>query len=699
MQKAPDEYVPLQWRAAAWMCYVCTVCGCINGMAISSSGLFRMSVTGLTGTTTRAAISVAGGDQRSGWLVNAGAGDDPTHLFMHVLGFGCGAFIAGVTLVRKTGNASKKHTSIRMDYPSAREWRWQHQLLLSACLLCAAAAHLLSRDRDVNSASGPQPHFVASLSLTACLVAILNCMFMLGGSPFIALRACAVTGIIADLFMLLGSALRSRSARYLWKARSNAIILLCFFTGALIGAVITREDNAIPRSHCHVVIIMLLSPLWLVGIGFIAFNFSSSRLLSLSKPLSQRDATVNQQPVPTPAASSPPTSPSEHSLSIVESLSPSLNPVERNSVSTLNPSLTLNNGIENSGFIEDDFPDEFENEGLGLPIENESLGIPIENESLGIPIYRLPRINVLEDELKSVLGPSVLGPEDDGNCRSSEVPPIKPVALGEYETLHYAHFAWIVYLAFVAGAINAAALQGIYHTSVGHLTGGVTGMALRLKYPPLPALKGNSSFTFEAILAIIIAYGLACFMCGFVLSLPNSSGKYVLRRIDYPSVKEWRWKHQVLLSLSIISLCVAFAVARSFTGDAKDFAYTVKYQESSSTGFLFACCCAAFAAGVLNTLSSLGRRITVRSSHLTGSINDIFLGLGFALRCRSLRFIWRVRALAFSWMAFFAGAVASSLIFYSFLGASVLVFPIVLLAPLWVYGIALLIMQRRKYYA
>ena len=670
MQKAPDEYVPLQWRAVAWMCYVCTVCGCINGMA---AVLFRMSVTGLTGSVTRAAIFVA-----------SGAGDVPAHLFMHVLGFGCGAFIAGMTLVRKTGDAS--YSSIRMDYPSVREWRWQHQLLLSACLLCAAVAHALSRDRDVNPASGSQPHSIASISLTACLVAMFNCIYMLGGSQFIALRACAVTGIVTDLFVVLGSALRSRSARYLWKARLNAITLFCFFSGGIIGAVIAREGNAIPSSYCHLVIIMLLSPLWLVGIGFLAFNFVSSRSLSISTPLKQRHA-------PTPAASSPPTSVFELSrlplMPIVEPLSPSLNPVERDSASTLNPSLTLDNGIETSGFETDDFPDEFENEGLGIPIVeplSPSLN-PVERDSAST-LYRnaLPRINVL-----------VL--EDDGDCELSELPAIKPAAPGEYETLHYAHFAWIVHLSFVVGAINAAALQGIYRLSVTHLTGGVTVMALRLKYPPSLDSTGTDSFSSAALLAFIFAYGLACFVSGFVLTRPSSAGKHVLRRIDYPSVKEWRTKHQALLSLSIISLCVAFAVARSFTGNAKDFASKVNYQEPSSAGFLFACCCAAFAAGVLNTLSSLGRRITLRSSHMSGSINDIFLGLGFALRSRSLRFIWRVRVLAYSWIAFFAGAVSSSLIFYSFLGALVLVFPIVLLAPLWIYGIALLIVQRRKHYA
>lgn len=638
MQKKPDEFVPLQWRAVAWMCYVCSVCGCINGMSLSA--LFLTPVTHFTGTTTRAAISVAGGDQRSGWLVKTGAGDGPAYFFLAMLGYGCGAFIAGVTLARKTGDAS--YTSIRMDYPSAREWRWQHQLLLSACLLCAAAAHALSRDRIVNSASGAQPPFVASISLTACLVAMLNCMFMLGGSQFIVLRASSVTGTITDLFVVLGSALRSRSACYLWKARLNAIILLFFFTGAIVGGVIAREDNAIPTSHCHVVIVMLLSPLWLLGMAFLAVDFSSSRSLSISTPLTQRDAAVDHHFVASPAAASAP-----NAASVTGAV------VER-------PNLSL----PRLNSIFDDFPDEFENEGLG------------------ILIYRLPRINVLEDE-----------------GEQSESPPMMVAAPGEYEALHYAHFAWILYLALVAGAINAAALQGTFQQSVTHLTGGVTAMGLRLNHPPPPASTGASSFSSSAILAIVAAYGLACFVCGFVLTLPSKADKYVLRRIDYPSVKEWRWKHQALLSSSAISLCVAFAVARSFTGDAKDFAGTVNYQDSSSGSLLFACCCAAFAAGVLNTLSSLGRRITVRSSHVTGTINDIFLGLGFALRCRSLRFMWRVRALAYSWMAFFAGSVASSLIFYSFLGASALVFPIVLLAPLWVYGIALLILQRRKNYA
>ena len=96
--------------------------------------------------------------------------------------------------------------------------------------------------------------------------------------------------------------------------------------------------------------------------------------------------------------------------------------------------------------------------------------------------------------------------------------------------------------------------------------------------------------------------------------------------------------------------------------------------------------------------SSLGRRITLRASHVSGTINDIFLGIGFALRSRSLRYIWRVRALLLNLISFFIGGIIGSLLFNSSFAASALVFPIILLLPLWAVGIALLIAQRRKYY-
>jgi hypothetical protein len=128
----PDEYLPLPWRDAAWVSYICTVCGCINGASVR--GLFRVPSTHFTGYMIRTAISVAGGEESAGWLTNSGPGCSLGFLFSTMLGCGIGAFIAGLTLACKSEDGS--HISIRLNHPNPQEWRWQHQSLLSACLLC-----------------------------------------------------------------------------------------------------------------------------------------------------------------------------------------------------------------------------------------------------------------------------------------------------------------------------------------------------------------------------------------------------------------------------------------------------------------------------------------------------------------------------------------------------------------------------------
>jgi uncharacterized membrane protein YoaK (UPF0700 family) len=315
--------------------------------------------------------------------------------------------------------------------------------------------------------------------------------------------------------------------------------------------------------------------------------------------------------------------------------------------------------------ILDEYPDEFENEGLGMLI------------------YRLPRINVLEDV-------------DFSTGADGEPQPLRSVTPGEYESIHYAHFVWIVYLAFIAGSLNAITLQGIFQQPSSNTSGRLTTLIYSVVSPPVPSARGNASSSFSAVACILLAFCLACFLCGFILTAPSSvhPSNYVIRRIDYPNVSEWRWKHQAIVSLCIASLCVSHGIAHAFVGSDKDFAGAVSYQQPAYSGFLFACACSAFAAGILNSLSSFGRRITVRSAHVTGSVNDIFLGLGFALRCRSLRFIWRVRVLLINFLAFFAGGVCGSLVFLSSFGATAVIFPAILLAPLWVLGVGMLFVRK-----
>jgi uncharacterized membrane protein YoaK (UPF0700 family) len=489
---------------------------------------------------------------------------------------------------------------------------------------------------------------------------MFNCMFMLGACSFIVLRACSVTGSLTDTFLTLGSLLRSRSGRHLWKVRLHLIVFFGFVVGGFAGFAIF-SDSSLHQSSLAVALV-IMSPLWFLGAWFLArrrLSRMSTRLVEVATRLRESFA------------------PKQQSMQ-VQALTVAL------TASGSDGHTPAGGGAEQAGteakkapasllqlprlILLDEFPDEFESEGLGMLI------------------YRLPRINVLEDTEFSVSGSS-----------SEGVQPTLVITPGEYESIHYAHFAWIIYLAFVAGSLNAITLQGIFRQTVTHVTGASTALAYRLVRAPAADATANASFSFGALACIILAFCLACFVCGFILTAPSSldTSKYVIRRIDYPNVSEWRWKHQVIVSLCIASLCVSHAIVRDFSGsNGTNYASSVSYQQPAYSGFLFACACSAFAAGILNSLSSFGRRITVRSSHVTGSVNDIFLGLGFALRSRSLRFIWRVRVLLINFLAFFAGGVCGSLVFLSSFGATAVIFPAILLAPLWVLGVGMLFVRK-----
>jgi uncharacterized membrane protein YoaK (UPF0700 family) len=655
MKTLSDEYLPLRWRDAAWVCYLPFFCGCVNGASVR--GLFQVPSTHFTGYMIRTAISVAGGEESVGWLTNSGPGYYPGLLVSTTLGCGIGAFVAGLTLACKSEDGS--YTSIRLNHPNSLQWLWQHQLLLSASLLCLGIAHIFIRDQEIDSASGRQPYFIASVSLVSCAVAILNCIFMLGGSQFIVLRASSMTGMVTDFFILLGSSLRSRSGRYLWKVRLYAIATLCFLFGGVTGALIDGEST-LSRSHSLVVIIMMLAPLWILGAIFLVHQRSKHcfaknriRLMRISSLLQPR---ASAKTTPGSAVSSPP--PTRDARADAQGS-------QTSHETTFTLQQLILRATDGS-----DCSDELETEGLGLLIN------------------RLPRINVLETNF--TMFPDHELAVDIQKCLHPAVP-------GEYETFRYLHFAWVAYLPFVAGALNAIALQGIFRLSIA-VTGAITSIGIELRYPPC-ALAGPQTFSTVPLLCFVLAYGLACSVCGFIVTMPSATGRHAVRRLDYANIKEWRWKHQAMLSLCILSLCTAYGIARSFIGIDKDFAGTINYQAPGNAAFLFAFSCSAFAAGILNAFSSLGRRITLRSVHISGTINDIFLGLGFALRTRSLRFIWRVRALCCNLISFFTGAVIGSVIFHSSWGASALAFPIMMLTPLWLTGIGMLIARRRKHFA
>jgi uncharacterized membrane protein YoaK (UPF0700 family) len=141
---------------------------------------------------------------------------------------------------------------------------------------------------------------------------------------------------------------------------------------------------------------------------------------------------------------------------------------------------------------------------------------------------------------------------------------------------------------------------------------------------------------------------------------------------------------------------MAYGIARRYHGTDKMFAHTIDFGEIQYGAFLFACMCAAYAAGILNSLTSLGKKMVIRSCHVTGTLNDVGLGIGFALRSGSTRFMWRVRMLSANYAANYLGGIIGSLVFYSKFGDSSMLFPAFLMMPIWLVGLGCLISKRRK---
>jgi hypothetical protein len=314
-----------------------------------------------------------------------------------------------------------------------------------------------------------------------------------------------------------------------------------------------------------------------------------------------------------------------------------------------------------------------------------------ESEGLGQMIAPLPRLNVLGDAKYTM-------DSSEGHNTSGESTFIQRAsAAGEHERLHYAHFFWIIYVAFVAGAINTIMVYGVF-AMIGTPTGdAVTLMAFGLQFSPAPQARGRDSFSSLSIfLIVVLAFGLATCFCGYILTVRSSSGNLVMLKMDYPAVGAWRLQHHAIVSLCMISLCLSHLIVRDYLGGNPRWIRDNDVRSAGNFGFIAACMLVAFASGLLNTLGFLGRMMTVRATHSTASVNDVFLGMGFAIRSRSLRYFWRVRLLVFSLSAHFVGGVAGSMVFGSAFGASALLFPAILLAPAWVVG-AILLLKNRWY--
>ena len=186
-------------------------------------------------------------------------------------------------------------------------------------------------------------------------------------------------------------------------------------------------------------------------------------------------------------------------------------------------------------------------------------------------------------------------------------------------------------------------------------------------------------------------FGFAAFIAGFTLTTrvgDATDGRVYPLKMNCPTAAHWRWRHQLLLSLCIACLSASHALVQHANAGDKYYiaSINVSVSDPATNGVFAAWLLATCASGFLSALLVAGDLIALRAGAMQGTIHDIFLAMGFILRSRSLRYIWRVRLQLCTYLAFYLGGIIGSLVFRSSFGASAVIFPAILLLPLWLLG-------------
>lgn len=174
-------------------------------------------------------------------------------------------------------------------------------------------------------------------------------------------------------------------------------------------------------------------------------------------------------------------------------------------------------------------------------------------------------------------------------------------------------------LSGVAGFINAATMVGLFTTTVSHLTGTTTRMAVTLVQN-----KWDDSLR---QFTIILGFGFGSFICGIIVR----SNKFRLTR-----------RYGVALLLECVALSLTMVAL---------------YFENYSAPVI-----AAFACGLQNGLTSGYSGAIVRTTHVTGTVTDIGLIIGQNLLTETRQDLWKLKVLIplliGYWLGGFVGTVA-----------------------------------------
>ena len=153
----------------------------------------------------------------------------------------------------------------------------------------------------------------------------------------------------------------------------------------------------------------------------------------------------------------------------------------------------------------------------------------------------------------------------------------------------------------VCGCIASVALKGIFKVSVNSVSA-ITSRIGILTVTPAANFLGSNDFNAGQLLAVVLCFGLGAFFVGIVLTSRAVDGSAALIKMDCPTVASWRWRHQLLITVSICSLVVSNAIVQSEAASAPSYASGLLPRSSA---FVFAVLLMAFTCAVLSTILTL----------------------------------------------------------------------------------------------
>lgn len=207
----------------------------------------------------------------------------------------------------------------------------------------------------------------------------------------------------------------------------------------------------------------------------------------------------------------------------------------------------------------------------------------------------------------------------------------------EWSDVKWSFIMWCLLSATIAGLVDGASLSGVYHEATSHLSGVSTKMALKLQAPPLTlttALASNLgySLSFWDYLFIVCSFGLGSLICGFVLVDCNVQGLPGPLLLNVELGSALNFQHRVVIAMSALSLSLSSLIVYCMDEHHICFFGSCHSPHAIFAQMFVSMSFASFACGLLNGLTSCSKTMIFRASHMTGTITDAFLLIGYFIR-------------------------------------------------------------------